>query len=426
MMEPNAMRKIDYHLGIPLCFLVTVFYRLQRALGFQRIDPNEKPRNVLFIELIEMGSTVIAYPAMRELKTRYPHANLYFLLFKQIEETIELVDVVPKENVFTIDNASPFSVLKDTLKFMWQCRKRKIDTVINLQMFVRYSAILSYLTGAKRRVGFFRYNQEGVYTGNFLTHKVIYNPHIHTAYSFLALVYALDAPAEQIPMVKFPLEGVNLELPKIALDETAKDRIWDILKVVNAEIDETKKLVVVNPNASKLFAMRKWPLENYASLIEMLLQDEDIFVAITGVKSEKPDADYICSLVKDKRVLDLTGKTTLSQLLDLYNIAKILITNDSGPAHFACLTNVHIVVFFGPELPNRYKPLTDKRTVVYASYACSPCVGPYNQRLTPCNDNLCLKAISVNYVYGLLQTLLQEPLAKRPGCSTPPLVEANG
>jgi ADP-heptose:LPS heptosyltransferase len=243
---------------------------------------------------------------------------------------------------------------------------------------------------------------------------VIYNPHIHTAYSFLALVYALDAPAEQIPMVKFSLEGVNLELPKIAGDETAKNKIWEILKAVNGEIDETKKIVVVNPNASKLFAMRKWPLENYASLIGMLLEDEDIYVAITGVKSEKPDADYICSLVKDKRVLDLTGKTTLCQLVDLYNAAKILITNDSGPAHFACLTNVHVVVFFGPELPNRYKPLTDKCTVVYTNYACSPCVGPYNQRLTPCNDNLCLKTISVNYVYGLLRSLLHEPsTAKR-------------
>jgi ADP-heptose:LPS heptosyltransferase len=412
-MEPNAMRKIDYHLGIPLCFLITVFYRLQKFFGSQRVDPNEAPQNVLFIELIEMGSTVIAYPAMRELKRRYPNANLFFLLFKQIKETIDLIDVVPKENVFIIDNASPFSVLRDTVKFIWRCRKRRIDTVINLQMFVRYSAILSYLAGAKRRVGFFRYNQEGIYTGDFLTHKVIYNPHIHTAYSFLALVYALDASPEQVPMVKFSLEDANLDLPKVPFEESAKYRIWNILRAVNPEIDETKKIVVVNPNASKVFAMRKWPLENYARLIEMLLGDQNIYVAITGVNSEKPDADYICSLVKDKRVLDLTGKTSLRELLDLYNIAKILITNDSGPAHFASLTNVHVVVFFGPELPNRYKPLTDKCTVVYANYACSPCVGPYNQRLTPCNDNLCLKTIGVDYVYRLLRPLLQEPAAAR-------------
>ena len=424
MMEPNAMRRIDYHLGIPLCFMATVLYRLKKLFGFERLDAGEKPRNVLFIELIEMGSTVIAYPAMRELKKRYPNANLYFLLFKQIEETIDLVDLVPKENVFTIDNTSPLSVLKDTVKLMWHCRKRKIDTVINLQMFVRYSSILSYLTGARRRVGFFRYNQEGIYTGNFLTHKVIYNPHIHTAYSFLALVYALDAPPEQIPMVKFSLDNAKLDMPKIACDENAKNGIFRILKAVNPEIDEAKKIVVVNPNASKLFAMRKWPLEKYASLIEMLLQDEDVYVAITGIKSEKPDADYICGLVKNKRVFDLTGKTNLRQLVDLYNIARVLISNDSGPAHFACLTNVHVVVFFGPELPNRYKPLTEQCTVIYANYACSPCVGPYNQRLTPCNDNLCLRTISVNHVYTLVRPLLQDP-APQKICASPSLVQAS-
>ena len=47
---------------------------------------------------------------MKELKRRYPEANIYFLLFKQIEETIDLVDIVPKDNVFVLDNTSPFFV----------------------------------------------------------------------------------------------------------------------------------------------------------------------------------------------------------------------------------------------------------------------------------------------------------------------------
>ncbi|MBI4524221.1 MAG: glycosyltransferase family 9 protein [Deltaproteobacteria bacterium] len=400
------MRRIDYHVGIPVCFLLTAIVKLQRLFNFKSPQPREKPRNVLFIELVEMGSTVIAYPAMRELKRRYPDANLYFLLFKEIEETVELVEIIPKENVFTIRKKSAFSVVKDTLKFMRLCRIKKIDTVINLQMFVRYSSILSYLSGAKTRVGFFRYNQEGIYTGDLLTHRVIYNPHIHTVYSFMALVYALDAPVEQIPMVKFPLDGHEVRLPKITSTPAAKKRIWALLKALNPHIDETKTIVVVNPNASKLFPMRKWPLESYATLVKRLLEDKNICVIITGVQSEKPDAAFICEFVGDNRVLDLTGKTTLKNLLDLYNISKVLITNDSGPAHFASLTDIHVVVVFGPELPARYKPLTDNCTVIYANYACSPCVGPYNQRLTPCNDNLCLKAIGVERVYPTLKAIL--------------------
>ena len=178
--------------------MLTMIDKLRRLTGFVASRPDEKPANVLFIELIEMGSTVIAYSAMRELKVRYPECNLFFLLFKQIEETADLIDILPRENVFTIDNGSALSLVRDSLRFLWLCRRRGIDTVINLQMFVRFSSILSYLTGAPRRVGFFRYNQEGIYVGDLLTHKVLYNPHIHTAYSFLALVYALDAPASRL------------------------------------------------------------------------------------------------------------------------------------------------------------------------------------------------------------------------------------
>ena len=113
-----------------------------------------------------------------------------------------------------------------------------------------------------------------------MTHKVIYNPHVHTACYFSSVGLRAGRANGANSDGRFSLEGVNLELPKIACDETAKNKVWDILKAVNAEIDETKKIVVVNPNASKLFAMRKWPLENYASLIGMLLEDGDIYVAI--------------------------------------------------------------------------------------------------------------------------------------------------
>ena len=85
--------------------------------------------------------------------------------------------------------------------------------MVNLETFVRYSSLLSYLTGAARRVGFHRFTQEGLYTGDFLTHKVMYNPHIHTAHVFLDLVQALVAPPGGIPIVKRPRAGDDLSIP---------------------------------------------------------------------------------------------------------------------------------------------------------------------------------------------------------------------
>ena len=406
MIEPNTMRKVDYWIGIPICFVLTILYKLQRLFGLKNPRYSEKPKNVLFIELAEMGSTVLAYPAVKKMKKTYPNSNIYFLLFKHIEASMDILDIVPKENVMTIEVKSIFTLIRDTLKFMIECRKRKIDTTINLEMFARYSTILSYLSGARKRVSFHRYEQEGLYIGNFITHKVIYNPHIHTAYSFIALVNALQSSPNEIPMAKFSVENEKLEVPKIAIDNKAKQEIWKKLKEINPEINEKKKLVIVNPNASKLISIRKWPLENYAKLVKKLVEEKDVFIAITGVENEKPDAEFIVNYAKSKKVIDLTGKTTLRELIDLFNIGKVLVTNDSGPAHFASLTNIHIIVFFGPETPELYKPLTENCTVMYSNYACSPCVSAFNQRLSPCNDNQCLKSIDVEKAYQTVKKFI--------------------
>ena len=405
-MNPNTMRKIDYWIGRPICFLLTLFYKLQRLVGLKDPRTNQRPKNFLFIELAEMGSTVLAYPAMSQTRKIYPEANIYFLLFKQIRESMDIIDFIPEENIFSIDDSSIYSVVRDTAKFMWLSRWKRIDTTINLEMFARFGTILSYLSGARKRVGFHRYHQEGLYVGDLLTHRVSYNPHIHSAHSFIALIEALGAPLDQIPLVKVPVDSKSLQIPKRRSDDQAKNKIWRLLKEENADIGPNKKLVILNPNASKLITIRKWPLENYAALVQNLLKDKEVFVAITGVASEKPDADYICDRVKDPRVLNLTGKTSLRDLLDLFNLGNVLITNDSGPAHFAALTPIHIIVFFGPETPKLYKPLTDNCTVMYSNFACSPCVSAFNQRLSACNDNQCLKTIDVETVYNAAKGVL--------------------
>ena len=406
MIEPNTMRRFDYWIGMPICFILSVMYKVQRLIGLKSPKYSEKPKNILLIELAEMGSTVLAYPAIKKLKKNYPNSNVYFLLFKHIEASMDLLDVVPKENVITIEVKSVFTLVRDTIKFMIICRQKNIDTAINLEMFARYSAILGYLSGAGKRVSFYRYSQEGLYIGNFVTHKVIYNPHIHTAHSFIALVSSLQSPVNEIPMAKFSISNEKLEVPKIVSDSKSKQNIWKMLKEINPEISENKKIVLVNPNASKLISIRKWPLENYAKLVKKLVEDKDVYAVITGVANEKSDAEYITGYVKSKRVIDLTGKTTLRQLVDMFNIGSVLITNDSGPAHFASLTNIHIIVFFGPETPELYRPLTDNCTVMYSNYACSPCVSAFNQRLSPCNDNLCLKSIEVEKVYKTVKKII--------------------
>jgi ADP-heptose:LPS heptosyltransferase len=179
--------------------------------------------------------------------------------------------------------------------------------------------------------------------------------------------------------------------------------------------DPTGSLVVLNPNASDKFPLRRLPLESFTELARRLLEDPEVFVLITGVASEKPDAQTICAQLGSPRALDLTGQTTMTELRHLFDLAQVLVTNDSGPAHFAALTRIHVVVFFGPEIPDRYRPLTTNLDVIHTGYSCSPCIGPLNQRRSPCNDNRCLTDINIEEIAALVRARLE---ARRNGLIT--------
>jgi ADP-heptose:LPS heptosyltransferase len=404
------MRAVDFWIGVPLCFLLTLVARLQRLFGLAA-EPTDGPRKILFIQLAEMGTMVVAYPAFRKARELFPAAELHILCFQQIRSSVEILDLIPRDRIHTIEADSLWPFLRDTLLWPWRARRLGVDPVVNLEAFVRYSSLLSFLSGARRRVGFHRFNQEGLYTGDLVTHKVLFNSHIHTAHIFLDLVQALAAPANEVPRVNRPKALDRLDVPKITTDAATAERIWTKLRTFHPDIGPSRKVVILNPNASERFPMRRVPLDGFVDLAKRLLQDPDVFVLVTGVRSEKAEAQQMRTRAGSPRVLDLTGETTLQELLHVFDLAHVMVSNDSGPAHFAALTRVHVIVFFGPEIPERYRPLATSSDVVHTGFSCSPCIGPYNQRLSPCNDNLCLKTIDIPAVCDLVRRRLAQAAA---------------
>ncbi|MCK6553947.1 glycosyltransferase family 9 protein [Candidatus Binatia bacterium] len=411
-MSPATMRRLDYWVGVPTCFLLTIADRLRRLFGRSGERSTAPPRRILFVQLAEMGTMVVAIPALRKAQELFPAAELHLLCFTAIRSSAQLIGVFDPKNIVTIDSSTLPSVLRTTLRFLVRARREPFDTVVNLETFVRLSTALGYLIGAGTRVGFHRFNLEGVYTGDLLTHRVLYNSHVHAGHTLLDLVYALVTPDGQVPHVKRSIAGERLTIPTMALDPAVTRTVWRTLQQASTAIDPSSTIVVLNPNGSERFPMRKLPLDSYATLAERLVKDPSVVVVVTGVASERADAQHICARANSARVIDLTGRTTLRELLHLFAIARAVITNDSGPAHFACLTHTHVVVFFGPEEPNRYRPLTERCDVVSNGFSCSPCVGPHNQRLTPCNNNLCMQSIDIEQVAALVRERLAAPRAR--------------
>lgn len=397
-MNINLMRQLDRKLGIPLCFLLSILFWMKKI--FQGKPSSEDSRKILFIELSEMGSMVLAFSLFKKTKELYPDAELYFLTFQRNRYAIDILDVIPEDNVCVIDDSHLFNFLKTALGSLRTLRKKKITSVLDMEFFSRFTSIYSFFCGAKETVGYFRYHNEGLYRGRLLTHRVLYNPQIHTSYNLLNLIYALDESRKDLPLPKKPIDREDLIVPKgETLSEEARAHIFAKLQAINKDITQTDKIILLNPNASDIIPLRRWPVGNYIELARKLLKRNGIYIILTGIEAERPTCESICLALNHKRCLNFAGKTSFSELIDLYKISDILITNDSGPAHFSAMTDIQTFVFFGPETPKLYGPLGHNCFVFTSNYSCSPCVSVLNHRQSPCRDNTCLKAISIQEVY---------------------------
>lgn len=401
-MKVDTMRRIDHLAGVPLCFLVTIFTKLLSVFSFKK---SATVKNVLLIELSEMGSAILVDPAMRKLKQN--GASLYFVIFKKNAPSLHLLGTVEKENIFTIREDSLISLVTDTLRFFIWTRKNKIDTIIDLELFSRFTALLTGLSGASRRIGYHAFHNEGLYRGDLLTHKVAYNSHIHISKNFVSLVNAAYAKKHETPYSKTIITDDEIILAKADVSNESKENILLRIKNIYPNFNkQTQRIILINPNASELLIQRRWMPERYIELMQMILNDyEDTLVLITGAPNEKEEAAELKEKVNHDRCINFAGQVKLSELPALYSISTMMLTNDSGPGHFSAITNLKTYVIFGPETPALYGSLGNS-TAIYAGLACSPCVSASNHRKTPCNDNVCLQAISVEQVYKVIRPSL--------------------
>jgi ADP-heptose:LPS heptosyltransferase len=161
------------------------------------------------------------------------------------------------------------------------------------------------------------------------------------------------------------------------------------------------RLLLLNANASDLMPLRRWPPQRYVELARRLLTHYlDVVIGFTGAPSEAEAVGRLAGAVDSPRCRSLAGKTTLRQLMVLYRLAEVLVTNDSGPAHFATLTPIDVVVLFGPETPRLFAGLSPGTHPLWAGLSCSPCINAFNDRVSACKDNVCMQRISVDEVFA--------------------------
>ena len=397
-MRATTIRFLDYWLGVPACALLTRLRRLIDIAAPARQAP-ARPRKILFLKFIEQGATVLAQDAIHRATHVVGRDNLFFCVFESNRAILDLLDTVPAGNIISIRDQRFVSFAIDFLRAAWTVRARRIDAVIDMEFFSRASAIFTFLTGATTRVGLHRFTGELPYRGDLMTHRVQYLPHLHISLQYSVLVEAACHDPNELPMLKVPL-------PQIAGAPSAPPRFVpnaDDLRRMRERLPAgtSSPIVVLNPNASDLLPLRKWHSARFVSLAQRIhAAYPHALVVLTGAPSERGAADALCREINAPRTVSVAGQTTLRELLTLYTIADVLVTNDSGPGHFASLTPVHAIVMFGPETPRLFGPLAPSTTVIWKELACSPCVSVFNHRLSPCRKNVCMQLITVDEVFA--------------------------
>ena len=407
----NTMRAIDHWVGVPLCAIASPLVALMDNVKNIFSRGPQTPKKLLFIELSEMGSAILVDPAMRNAQAR--GAELFFLIFKSNRASLTLLNTVKPENIFTIDSSSLGGLIKDTLRFLIVARVHRIDTVIDLELFSRFTALLTGLCGARRRVGYHIFHGEGLWRGFMLTRKVHYNPHIHITKNFLSLIHAAFAQKIEVPFSKIHIPDSEVKLEQAIINPDVMKKVLSRIeqKASEAGIPYTygkDRLILINPNASDLLPQRRWAQQRFSELIQAVHQRyPNDLILITGSPAEFVYVDKVRSVANVKNALNFAGQVTFAELPPLYTLSDVMVTNDSGPGHFSAVTPLRTVVLFGPETPALYGSIGNSIAIT-ANLACSPCVSAANHRKTPCHDNVCMQAITVAQVMDKVAIQLQE------------------
>lgn len=418
-MKLALQRAVDKWIGMPLCALLSAFERVRppRAVVGTSVEAGNgpsngpsngaTPRRILVILLSEMGSLVLAYPMFARLKERYPDATLHLLMFKRNRQAIELMNLLPLDNVITIDDSSFSNLVADSRQAITRLRALHLDIVIDCELFARISSIFAYLSNAPVRVGFHPQTQEGLYRGSFINRPVIYNPYRHMSLQLLTLAAATESDTK--PLAKYPILPPRLSPPRLQFTSDELNAARDQLYVDFPAVRD-KPLILLYPGGG-ILPIRAWPAQNYRDLATSLL-GKGYAVAAIGVKEDKAAAQDIVRYCANEACIDLAGYTKkVRDLLVLFELASLLVANDGAPGQFAALVPVPAIVLFGPETPALYGPNTSNVHCFFVGLPCSPCLTAYNHRSSPCDgDNQCLKQISVADVLAQAERMLADKI----------------
>lgn len=376
-MNVKTMRKIDSYAGSVVCLVLDIYEWFKHCFVSPPEPANTPPRTILVTKYLGMGSILLATPTLAALKEAFPSSRILFLTFASNAEFARQIDIF--DEVIAVRTGSIIQFAVDMVSVLIRLRRARIDVAFDLEFFARFSTIVTYLSGARRRIGYYL---PKLWRGDLLTDQIHFNPYRHVTEIFAA----------QLEPYRLTVHDFSLIPPRI--DPRAVARVRELLA---ADRPGGQKMVVVNVNASDLSQERRWPLENFRELLQGFAARYDVKFVLIGSRGEQEFVGSFFSSLDQStrdRVVNLTGQLQVTELIALLSCCCLVISNDSGPLHIAASLQIPTIAFYGPETPLLYGPRGGRQVIFYAGIYCSPCLNVYNAKKAMCNgDNRCMQAI---------------------------------
>lgn len=325
-------------------------------------------KNIVICKYKGMGSIIQSTPLIQTLKQNYPNAKITFVSSIENKSILERITII--DQILLVDDRKVFRLISSSTRLLTKLIRMRPDLYIDLEIYSNFSSIITTLSMARDRFGY--YLNTSKYRMGMYTHMMYFNTNSPITESYLQFARLLDC--EKIISSQFVFEEHKELQPK-----------WN-------------NYIVINSNASDLRIERRWPKESFIDLIQLIRKsNEALTIVLIGAKNE---SEYVAgiskSFINDEKVLDLSGKTTLDELIEIIRHSNYVITNDTGPMHLSSALQKKTIALFGPCSPQQYA-IGENIIPIYKDLYCSPCVHEFI--VPPCKgNNQCMKLIEISDV----------------------------
>ena len=325
-------------------------------------------RHILIIQTAFIGDVVLATAMIESLAKKVPNQTIDILVRKGNES---LLENNPHINRVLIWDKKQHKY-KNLLSLIKATRQTRYDAVINLQRFAATGMIAAF-SNAKLKVGF-KENPFSRFYSRAISHDTESGIH----------------EVERNQQLISDFAGKKASKPRLYPSER------DFREV---EAFKKRKYICIAPTSvwfTKQFPAHKW-IEFIASV------PNEIAVYLLGGPDDFESCEAIVTRIKDKDLINLSGKLSFLQSAALMKDAVMNYVNDSAPLHIASAMNAPTTAVFCSTIPIfGFGPLADKSTIVETpiNLDCRPC-GLHGKKACPKGDFECAESIDLKWFIGL-------------------------